>query len=82
MNANKSKSLTSKNLQWVFSDLIGTKFKLNDTNRLVHSTSLTRIFSKIGGIDRFSSDFLSISGADGLLYDCYDKTKMKNKHTI
>lgn len=71
MNANKSKSLTSKNLQWVFSDLIGTKFKLNDTNRLVHSTSNASIFSKIGGIDRRSSDFLSILGEQTAhLTDC------------
>lgn len=47
--------LTSKNLQCVFSDRIGTKFKLNDTNLFVHSTSNASSFSRNGGISLFST---------------------------
>lgn len=57
-NALNSFELTSRNLQWVFSDLIGTKFKLNETNRFVRSTSSASNFCSGCGMFRFSSSLV------------------------
>lgn len=47
--------LTSRNLQFVFNDRIGTKFKQKATNRLVMSTSIASAFCTNGGIARLST---------------------------
>lgn len=70
-------------MQWVFRERIGTKLRLNDTKRFVHSTSNANIFSTNGGIVRFSAAFFcDLSIFSGDLSDDMAVMIKQSKHSI